>query len=40
MQSTNSKDKLVVVVVVVVKGVSRLSVIYKKDKGSGLENLF
>jgi hypothetical protein len=40
IQGTNSKDKLVVVVIVIVKGISKLSVIYKKDKGLGLENSF
>jgi hypothetical protein len=40
MQGTNSKDKLVVVIVVVIKSISKLSVIYKKDKGLGLENPF
>jgi hypothetical protein len=40
VQGTNSKDKLVVVVVVVIEGISKLGIIYKKDKGLGLENPF
>jgi hypothetical protein len=40
VQGTNNKDKLVMVIVVVVKGISKLSIIYKKDKGLGLENPF
>jgi hypothetical protein len=40
IQGTNNKDKLVIVIVIVIEGVSKLSVIYKKDKGLGLKNSF